>query len=106
MNLGNELTPTQVRDSPEVNWISNSLKYYTLVMVDPDVPSRRLPLLREFKHWIVVNIPGNKVDEGETLAEYVGSAPSRGSGLHRYVFLVYEQPRKMPFLGEPRTSNT
>lgn len=37
------------------------------------------------------------MEKGQTLTEYVGSAPPQGSGLHRYVFLVYKQPFKMSF---------
>lgn len=35
---------------------------------------------REFRHWLVGNIPGDKVDQGETLTEYVGSGPPKDSG--------------------------
>lgn len=105
VDLGNELTPTQVKDQPQVQFAGDSGKFYTLVMTDPDAPSRIEPTYREFKHWVVVNIPGSDVEKGENLAEFVGSGPPMGTGLHRYVFLVYEQPRKLPFTGEPRTSN-
>src|SRR5262249_36572804 len=67
-------------------------QYYTLAMVDPDVPSRRKPTKREFKHWLVVNIPGVDVAKGHIIAAYRGSAPSKTSKAHRYVFLVYKQP--------------
>lgn len=105
VNLGNELTPTQVKDLPTVSFAADPEKYYTLVMTDPDAPSRIEPTYREFKHWVVVNIPGNDVASGENLAEFVGSGPPLSTGLHRYVFLVYEQPKKLPFTGEPRTTN-
>lgn len=106
VNLGNELTPTQVKDLPTVEYTADPNKFYTLVMTDPDAPSRIEPTYREFKHWVVVNIPGNDVVKGENLAEFVGSGPPMGTGLHRYVFLVYEQPQKLTFQGEPRTSKT
>lgn len=105
MNLGNELTPTQVKDLPSVSFAADPQKFYTLVMTDPDAPSRIEPTYREFKHWVVVNIPGDDVASGENLAEFVGSGPPMDTGLHRYVFLVYEQPKKLPFTGEPRTTN-
>lgn len=66
-------------------------------MTDPDAPSRKNPTNREWHHWLVGNIPGSQVDKGETLTEYVGSAPPEGSGLHRYVLLVYKQPFKLAF---------
>lgn len=47
---------------------------------------------REWHHWLVVNIPGNDIARGETLSEYVGSGPPKGTGLHRYVLLIYKQP--------------
>jgi phosphatidylethanolamine-binding protein (PEBP) family uncharacterized protein len=35
---------------------------------------------REFRHWLVGNIPGDKVNQGETLTEYVGSGPPKDTG--------------------------
>lgn len=67
----------------------------SLYVSDPDAPSRNEPKFREWHHWLVVNIPGNDVSKGETLSEYVGSGPPQGTGLHRYVFLVYKQNDKL-----------
>ncbi|KAI4465287.1 cytochrome p450 family 4 [Holotrichia oblita] len=97
VNRGNELTPTKVKDIPSVKWNAEEGGYYVLVMTDPDAPSRTNPKFREWHHWLVVNIPGNNVEEGETLSEYVGAGPPKGSGLHRYVLLVYKQPGKLSF---------
>lgn len=58
VELGNELTPTQVKDAPHVTWPCDKWTYYTLVMLDPDVPSRYNPREREWHHWLVGNIPG------------------------------------------------
>lgn len=104
VNNGNELTPTQVKDVPTVKFNGESNSFYTLIFTDPDAPSRQDPKFREFGHWIVVNIPGNKVTDGETLYEYIGSGPPEGTGLHRYTFLVYKQTGKLTF-DEPRVSN-
>ncbi|XP_054153623.1 protein D3-like [Oppia nitens] len=91
VEFGNELTPTQVSDEPVVHWPAKRNALYTLVMVDPDAPSRQSPELRSFKHWEIINIPGDNVRSGQTVAEYWGSAPPKDTGKHRYVFLVYEQ---------------
>ncbi|XP_047999604.1 phosphatidylethanolamine-binding protein 1-like [Leguminivora glycinivorella] len=84
-------------------------KSFTAVHSDPDAPSRVEPKFREWHHWLVSNIPGNNVAAGETLSAYVGSGPRsnlpQGTGLHRYVFLVYQQPGKLNF-DEPRLPNT
>ena len=63
------------------------------------------PKFREWHHWIVVNIPGNKVSEGEVKSDYVGSGPPQGTGLHRYVFLVYKQNGKQSFDKVPNLTN-
>ncbi|KAH8359201.1 hypothetical protein KR093_005124 [Drosophila rubida] len=96
---GVELTPTQVKEQPVVEWSAEPSDYYTLIMTDPDAPSRDEPKFREFKHWVLVNIAGNDVSTGEALAEYVGSGPPKDTGLHRYVFLLYKQPGKLDFDG-------
>ncbi|CAH1270242.1 PEBP1 [Branchiostoma lanceolatum] len=97
VDFGNELTPTQVKSPPQVTWPVDDGSLYTLVMTDPDAPSRANPRFREFHHWLVGNIPGNDIQNGETLSQYIGSAPPRRRGLHRYVFLVYEQPGRLEF---------
>lgn len=44
---GNELTPTQVKDIPNVDWNADSSAFYTVAMTDPDAPSRQEPTYRE-----------------------------------------------------------
>lgn len=58
---------------------------------DPDAPSRANATRREIRHWLVVNIEGNDVTAGEELFGYRGSGPPPGTGLHRYIFLLFEQ---------------
>ena len=107
MNLGCELTPTQVKDQPSsVRWPTEPNALYTLVFTDPDAPSREDARFREILHWLVVNIPGTDIDSGETYAEYVGSGPPLGTGLHRYVLLVFKQPNgKMLTLDRKKVNN-
>lgn len=63
--LGNVLTPTQVKDKPRVTWEADEDALYTLVMLDPDMPARLLGRQYfEMRHWIVINIPGNTVEKG------------------------------------------
>lgn len=74
------------------------------IVTDADPPSRDEPTARENQHWLVGNVPGINIEDGETLSDYVGSGPPIGTGLHRYVFLVYQQPGKLTF-DEPRLTN-
>ncbi|CAK1590511.1 unnamed protein product [Parnassius mnemosyne] len=93
---GNEITPTQAKDQPTVSWDTEPNAFYTIVMIDPDARNR------EWQHWLVGNVPGSDVSKGDVLATYVGAGPSPGTGLHRYVFLVYKQPDKIEFDEERR----
>lgn len=94
-----------MKDIPSVSYEADADGFYTLLFVDPDAPSRDNPHMREVRHWAVVNIPGNNVSAGETLAEYFGSGPPAGTGLHRYVLLVFKQPSKLLF-DEPLRKKT
>lgn len=53
VKLGNILTPAQVKDAPQVKFEAVSGSYYTLVFTDPDAPSRKKPIRREWYHWLV-----------------------------------------------------
>ncbi|KAH8294726.1 hypothetical protein KR018_002201, partial [Drosophila ironensis] len=88
---GNELKPMQVRDEPAVTWPASADSYYTLLMVDPDMPNAIRPFQREFLHWMVLNIPSNLLSLGDVRVGYLGATPMNGSGSHRYVFLLYKQ---------------
>ena len=74
-------------------------------MTDPDAPSRANPFVGEVRHWLVVNIPGNDLVKGDTIAEYRGSGAPKGTGLHRYIFLLYKQNGVMTF-DEPKVESS
>ncbi|XP_044750335.1 protein D3-like [Coccinella septempunctata] len=101
VKFGNELTPTEVKDEPTVSWEANSDEYYLLIMTDHDTPEE----VREVKHWLVGNIKGSDLSTGEVFAEYLGSGPPKGTGLHKYIFLVYKQPQKIDFHEPPRVAH-
>lgn len=85
------LTPEEVKLAPSMRWMSNPNKFYTLIMIDPDAPTRTAPTLGQYLHWLVGNIPGCDVVYGDQLAAYIGSRPPPQTDYHRYVFVVYKQ---------------
>lgn len=105
VEMGKELTPTQVKDKPVVKWAAKDSEYYTLAMVDPDAPSRESPKFREWHHWLLGNIFGGDMNKAEVLSDYIGSGPPKGTGLHRYVFLIYKQLEKCNFSKMPKLSS-
>ncbi|OXU26686.1 hypothetical protein TSAR_012584 [Trichomalopsis sarcophagae] len=103
VKLGNEFTPSETKEIPEVHYKHEGGVLYTLVMTDPDVPVRGYN--REWQHWVVGNIPEDKVAKGEVLTEYVAPAPSKTTGLHRFVFLLYKQNQGSITFDERRIGN-
>lgn len=67
VEFGEELKPEDVKDEPQVSWDADPAKYYTLIMFDPDAPSRHEPKFADVKHWLVVNIQGCNVASGEVI---------------------------------------
>ncbi|KAI7824334.1 phosphatidylethanolamine-binding protein [Gamsiella multidivaricata] len=108
--LGNKLSAEETQQSPEVSFQADDPNdKYTLIMTDPDAPSRSNPKNREFRHWIVSNISGSSptaiqpanLSQGTILTPYMGPAPPKGSGPHRYVFLLFKQSTSNLTLATP-----
>ena len=62
--LGNEFQVSETEDEPSISFMPMNLSAeqadsqgeevaYTLVMLDPDVPSRKDPQFKTFRHWVV-----------------------------------------------------
>ncbi|KAH7957694.1 protein D2 [Rhipicephalus sanguineus] len=89
--LNQTYTPAQTAISPTVK-LRGFLRCgppFSLLMIDADAPSRQQP---SKLHWMVLN--GNNDDrfhDGDEALSYKGPNPPKGSGAHRYVFLVYCQ---------------
>nr|QVX19910.1 mother of FT [Adiantum raddianum] len=74
---------------------------FTLVMVDPDAPSPSEPSMREWVHWIVIDIPGRSDAsmKGREVVPYMGPKPT--VGIHRYVFVLFRQRGPMVVVRAP-----
>ncbi|KIM98862.1 hypothetical protein OIDMADRAFT_19887 [Oidiodendron maius Zn] len=68
----------------------------TIVLTDPDAPSRENPIWGEMCHWIAItggyslDAGFNIGDGGEEIVSYKPPAPPPRTGYHRYVFLLLE----------------
>lgn len=51
------------------------------------------------------NIPGNKIEQGETLIEYLQPFPPKGTGYHRHIFVLYKQEKKIDLSAFKRDGN-
>ncbi|KAF0488318.1 protein D2-like isoform X5 [Gigaspora margarita] len=89
VELGNKFTIDETNKAPHVNFVfnksdSDDKSRFTLMMVDPDAPSPKNPTHREWRHWIVGNIPSDgNLSEATHLDDYMGPSPPSGTGEHR-----------------------
>ncbi|KAJ3573246.1 hypothetical protein NP233_g2548 [Leucocoprinus birnbaumii] len=114
-DLGNTVVRSNVLEEPEVRITPlNAIPgieggrekevRYTLVMTDPDAPSRVEPKYRQWRHWVITGLqipnvqPQNAtevvyaVKTKAATTPYWPPGPPPGTGLHRYTFLLFEEP--------------
>ncbi|KAJ0962809.1 hypothetical protein J5N97_027931 [Dioscorea zingiberensis] len=91
---GCDVKPSLASSTPSVDISARPTDLFTLVMTDPDAPSPSDPTMREWIHWLVVNVPGGTdISQGDEVVPYMGPRPP--VGIHRYVFVLFQQ--KAPF---------
>ncbi|GLJ36396.1 hypothetical protein SUGI_0730650 [Cryptomeria japonica] len=90
---GCEFKPSAVALRPRVDIGRDSQDlrtFYTLIMTDPDAPNPSDPTLREYLHWMVVDIPATtSASMGIELMSYEPPRPT--IGIHRFVFVLFKQ---------------
>nr|XP_018915341.1 PREDICTED: protein D1-like isoform X1 [Bemisia tabaci] len=102
LKLGDLINADDIMDEPLVSWPSKEGAVYIMILSGPDasyLDSKK----NSYEHWIIGNIPGTDLANGDKLSDYVGltkAAYCQGT-THRLVFYVFEQPRgkKMKFEG-------
>ncbi|KAK1979503.1 phosphatidylethanolamine-binding protein [Colletotrichum cereale] len=84
---------------------------YIVYMVGPDSPTREEPTERNMRHYLAGNFTVEQT-KSEILSsalimrnstpafnDYMAPDPKSGSGVHRYVYLLYVQPEKLNKMG-------
>lgn len=88
--------PTEATPNPE--------SLYTLLIVDPDSPNHETQSFSQRVHYAKTDIPLSVLSgdvnlftaAGTELVSYEPPAPARGSGKHRYTFIVIKQGSTTP----------
>jgi phosphatidylethanolamine-binding protein len=101
VTFGNLLTPAGTQHKPHVSFALSEEDpdaLYTLVLTDPDAPTRGDKKWSEYAHYVASGIkigiaPQEPfvVNNSHDILSYVGPAPPPKTGKHRYVFLLYKQ---------------
>ncbi|SCV03003.1 LANO_0G01552g1_1 [Lachancea nothofagi CBS 11611] len=115
--MGNTLNVEEAQLKPKVHFTLDPKSefkikdsdLFTLVITDPDAPSRTDKKWSEYCHYVETDIRlpfeyshgtssavpdfvASELTNGKALVEYHGPAPPKDTGKHRYVFLLYKQP--------------
>ncbi|KAF8378634.1 hypothetical protein HHK36_029983 [Tetracentron sinense] len=97
---GCDVKPSISTNPPIVRISGRADDLYTLVMTDPDAPSPSEPSLREWVHWIVVDIPGGtNPSRGKEILPYTGPRPP--VGIHRYILVLFQQKTLLSMVEQP-----
>jgi len=110
VTLGNTLKVSETQKRPVIHLTFNEDKdvsdyTYTLVVTDPDAPTRGDMKWSEYCHYVVTGIksPGHSaevatanLDSANELVPYLGPAPPPKTGKHRYVFILYREGPSPP----------
>ncbi|KAJ8786945.1 hypothetical protein J1605_023200 [Eschrichtius robustus] len=94
--------PHQAAQAPEVTYEADEGSMWTLLLTNLD--GHLLEPDAEYLHWLVTNIPGHRVAEGQETCPYLPPFPARGSGFHRFAFLLFKQDKPIDFSGDTRPS--
>lgn len=89
VHTGNVIKPAEALEYPVVNFESETDSLWTLTLTSLD--GHLTDNDKEYVHWLVANIPGNSVEKGDTIVEYLQPFPLKGTGYHRYAFVLYKQ---------------
>lgn len=92
---GNIVKPSEAIDRPSVSYESQGDALWTLALTSLD--GHLTEGEKEYIHWLVANIPGDIVEKGDTIVEYLQPFPLKGTGFHRYVFVLYKQGGKVSY---------
>ncbi|XP_077126940.1 large ribosomal subunit protein mL38 [Ranitomeya variabilis] len=95
---GNVVTPAEAASAPEVSFQAEEGSLWTLLLTNPDGHLRATD--SEYVHWLVGNIPGNQVFSGDEVCHYFPAFPAKGTGYHRYIFILFKQEGHIDFKGE------
>jgi len=113
MNFGETIVfPNMTMDTgdmikkPNIGWNADPSALYTLLIEDVDIESQPF----WYAHWLVTNIPGDDVYNGEAVATYLPSwyfhVDEEGQLLtdpqmnHRHLVLVYKQKGRIDMAGQ------
>lgn len=100
---GNIILPSEASKAPSVSFESEPGTLWTLVLTSLD--GHLLEQDKEYLHWFVGNIEGGNVGKADVICDYLQPFLPKGTGYHRYVFLLYKQDSRLDYSKLERPAN-
>ncbi|KAF9086046.1 hypothetical protein BGX29_001641 [Mortierella sp. GBA35] len=99
---GSYLLPGKTISEPKVNVTSfhPEQRYYTVALVDPDMPDIENETYKQQLHWLIANVPLSATqtelakEKADVVLSYLPPHPPKGTKYHRYTLLLAEQPNE------------
>ncbi|XP_062859692.1 39S ribosomal protein L38, mitochondrial isoform X2 [Trichomycterus rosablanca] len=102
VHYGNHILPSQASTAPRVRFEAEENSLWTLLLTSPDEHLQDGE--QEYVNWLVGNIPGNALHSGEEICNYISPFPAKGTGFHRYIFVLFKQESIVDFSSDHRPS--
>ncbi len=102
---GNIIPASDTSVKPHIHFDSGaqeSEEHWTMILTSPD--SHLVENEKEYLLWMIGNIPGQDVEHGDVLCDYLQPFPAKGTGFHRQVFILFKQDGKLNLSDEQRPS--
>ncbi|KAF4553052.1 putative phosphatidylethanolamine-binding protein 1 [Elsinoe fawcettii] len=96
---GNLVRVSEAKVTPTVSFApedgASADQTYTLLLVDPDAPTPDDPKFAWWRHWVLSGLkPGAPAEQTMgAVTAYLAPGPKDDSKPHRYLFLLYKEPR-------------
>ncbi|XWV24450.1 phosphatidylethanolamine-binding protein-like protein [Tupanvirus deep ocean] len=74
----------RITQKPKIKFDRYPDEFYTILMVDPDAPSRENPIYKYWLHLLIIN-------NNQKIVSYEPPSPPINSGKHRYIFYLLKQ---------------
>ncbi len=72
------------QSEPKIKFTRQPNEKYTVIMIDPDAPSRTNPIYKYWLHYLIIN-------NDQIAVPFNPPAPPKNSGKHRYIFYLLRQ---------------
>lgn len=76
------------QEKPRITFDRYPNDNFTVLIVDPDAPSKKNPIYKYFLHLLIIN-------NSDKIVEFLPPDPPKGSGKHRYFFYLLDQQKKV-----------